>query len=313
MATVKKVAAAKKPTKKATTKNLAAKKTTPEAVEVVTLTITDLIVEEGFNVRENYGDIEALAASIKENGIKQPLKVRKMTDGYGIIDGHRRYEAVKLLIAKSELDSPETFPFPVIIESEEDASDIQRLLSLLIYNDGKPLTILEEAIVFQRLQIAGVEAKEAAKMAGKSVTHVYDCNLLMTAPEALLDKIRKGEVAATLVIEQLKKADGDGEKVVDDIEDAQKKSGKKKVTRKHMEGEESKPKTISVTVDNLNHILESLRDVDFGPFVVRESRFTVLETLIAFIKDEVEFEELAMTFGDRDGVRPEGDLNPDEA
>ncbi|NKF24645.1 ParB/RepB/Spo0J family partition protein [Solimonas marina] len=47
------------------------------------------------NPRFELNDLDELAVSIKTFGILQPLAVRKTTDGYEIIAGHRRAEAAK--------------------------------------------------------------------------------------------------------------------------------------------------------------------------------------------------------------------------
>jgi len=44
----------------------------------------------------DYIDISALADSIRQNGILQPLTVRKVDDGYEVIAGERRLRASKV-------------------------------------------------------------------------------------------------------------------------------------------------------------------------------------------------------------------------
>lgn len=44
------------------------------------------------NIRVDYGDLTELTASIKENGVRQPLILDK---GDILVDGHRRLKAAK--------------------------------------------------------------------------------------------------------------------------------------------------------------------------------------------------------------------------
>ena len=49
------------------------------------------------NVREDVGDLQALAESIRDDGLLHPLTVRPYGDQYEIVAGRRRYEACKLI------------------------------------------------------------------------------------------------------------------------------------------------------------------------------------------------------------------------
>jgi site-specific DNA-methyltransferase (adenine-specific) len=61
-------------------------------IELKVIPITSIIVEERF--REEYGDIDTLAASIKKEGIIQPLAVCARVDGsYRLLAGGRRIKA----------------------------------------------------------------------------------------------------------------------------------------------------------------------------------------------------------------------------
>lgn len=298
--TTTKEAATKAPSKKLS----AAPVTTPAAKvaaaqpadgkELLFVSQGDLQINDGFNVREEYGDMDALTKSINVNGVKQPLKVRREGKKFSIIDGHRRFLAVTKIVKDKGIKN---YLVPVIVESEKESSNVNRLLSLLIYNDGKPLSILEEAMVFHRLQTdEKVEPKDAAKMSGKSVTHVYNCNLLMAAPKSLLDKIRSGEASASLIIEQLKQADGDGEKVEGAIEKAQEKSGKKKITRKNLKGADDKK---TFTILHLLEIRESLDSVEWGNFEVQKDRVAVLDAIIKYLSADIDAVAFCKVFAER--------------
>ena len=56
-------------------------------------------IEDGFNVRSDYGDIPELAADIAQNGVLNPLTVRMTGERLVLSDGHRRLAAVKYAVA----------------------------------------------------------------------------------------------------------------------------------------------------------------------------------------------------------------------
>ena len=65
----------------------------------------NIVVKDGFNSREDFGDIDTLAKQIEENGILNPISVVPFKDEsgnekYRLIDGERRYRAVMSLLEK---------------------------------------------------------------------------------------------------------------------------------------------------------------------------------------------------------------------
>jgi ParB/RepB/Spo0J family partition protein len=60
------------------------------------IAVGELVVSP-LNVREDIGDIQSLADSIREDGLLHPLTVRPYGDQYEIVAGRRRYEACKLI------------------------------------------------------------------------------------------------------------------------------------------------------------------------------------------------------------------------
>jgi len=160
-----------------------------------------LQVIEGFNVRYDYGDIEELAKSIEQNGVKVPLRGYKDGEVYKITDGHRRYKALELLHKKGIVVNA---PF---VSETKGYNDEQRTLDLVLTNDGKRLTLLEEAEVYGRLLNYGWNLSDIAKKVGKSLTHISNCALLLEASTLLKNQIRENKVSASTVIEMLKKDD----------------------------------------------------------------------------------------------------------
>ena len=167
--------------------------------DLMKVPFSKLGIVKGFNVRQDMGDISALAASIEQVGLKNALRGWKNGDTYMITDGHRRYEALKLLAGKGV-----NVLAPFIVEPKA-YNDEDRTLDMLTTNDGKNLNLLEESDVYKRLLGYGWDAAEIAKKSGKSQTHISNCLLLQSASTNLKKEIYSGKVAASTVIEMLKK------------------------------------------------------------------------------------------------------------
>jgi ParB-like chromosome segregation protein Spo0J len=71
---------------------------TQRGEEIVKIELDKIIIREGFNVREDYGDLQELAYSILGNGQTVPGRVDVLADGtFLLVDGHRRFKALCLL------------------------------------------------------------------------------------------------------------------------------------------------------------------------------------------------------------------------
>jgi len=109
-------------------------------------------------------EIASLAASIKENGLLQPITVRRLRDGYLLIAGERRVRAAERIGRK---------PLPaIVIDADDRAAAIFTLLENLQRSD---LTIFEEAEGIRRLiAVYGISQCEAAArlgMAGSTLSN----------------------------------------------------------------------------------------------------------------------------------------------
>jgi ParB family chromosome partitioning protein len=134
-------------------------------------------------------NLQELADSIKENGVLQPLLVRRIKNGlkddqYEIIAGERRFRAAK--IAGLER-------IPVIYK---DIADAQALEIALIENiQREELNPLEEAVAFVRLMDEFKYTQEAlAKTLGKSRSHVANILRLNQLPDSVKRHITSGKL-----------------------------------------------------------------------------------------------------------------------
>ena len=142
----------------------------------------------------NEEGLDELAASIKEQGVMQPLLVRKKNNGkYEIIAGERRWQASKKAGIKK---------IPVLVKDIPDSSALE--MALIENMQREDLNIMEEAKGIKKL-IENFEMthESAAKALGKSRVAVSNIlrllNLTNQAQNYLLEnKIEMGHARALL-------------------------------------------------------------------------------------------------------------------
>src|ERR1700704_6406270 len=129
----------------------------------------ELIEPNAEQPRTQLGNIEELAASIKEKGVLEPILVRNAgPNRYQIISGERRFRAASL----AGLDE-----IPAI---ELDVDDKEQVEIALIENiQRKDLTPFEEAVGFLVLQQKfGYTHERISQVIGKSRTTVTETMLI---------------------------------------------------------------------------------------------------------------------------------------
>ena len=114
---------------------------------------------------KDYENIRELADSIYRNNLLNPVVVRKLKEGYEIIDGHRRVLAYKSL-------RRETIEAIVIEAGEKEAQALSVIGNLQCEN----LTNIEMAIAYKKILDNGLfrSRKELAGALGKDKTFVSD-------------------------------------------------------------------------------------------------------------------------------------------
>ncbi|MBQ9424963.1 MAG: ParB/RepB/Spo0J family partition protein [Erysipelotrichaceae bacterium] len=129
--------------------------------------------------------LKELANSIKENGVFQPILVRKSLSGYELVAGERRLRASKLA-GKNEI--------PAIIVDFDDRQMME--ISLLENIQRKDLTPIEEAGAYKQLITKlGYTQDELAKRLGKSRTNVANMLRLLSLPEKIRDMVNTGKLS----------------------------------------------------------------------------------------------------------------------
>jgi ParB/RepB/Spo0J family partition protein len=136
-----------------------------------------------------------LADSIRAQGILEPILVRPDTTSnptkgeapFIIVDGERRWRGA----TEAKLET-----IPAIIRADA-ADEAQRLAIQTTANTGKPLTPLEEAKAWKRIQeLTGKNANELAKLLGRSKSTVGDRLALAEAPEVFQALFAQGAFTA---------------------------------------------------------------------------------------------------------------------
>lgn len=166
--------------------------------KITMLNPKNIVVLEGFNPRIDMGDMAALMNSIKRNGVKVPITVRKVGKHFELINGHRRLVAT----LKLGLDR-----IPAIVEASKMSA--QEALSLaLVTNDSKTLAPVEEAEAFRRLVSQGWTPKQIHVATGKSLRLVKDRLSLISAHPDVAAAVKSGKLSVNVGVAIAKKVKG---------------------------------------------------------------------------------------------------------
>ena len=138
--------------------------------------------------RKNFSDeaITALAESIRDHGMLQPILVRPMEDGsYRIVAGERRWRAARML----GLDE-----VPVNIKEMTDTEAAQ--LALIENLQRENLNPVEEALGFKELiEKYGMTQDAVAKTIGRSRSSVSNSMRILALPDRILNMVEDGELS----------------------------------------------------------------------------------------------------------------------
>lgn len=145
-----------------------------DSSELKHLKLSEIIRDENQPRREfNNEAIEALAASIKEHGVLQPIVVTKEDGKYKIVAGERRWRAAKL----AGLDK-----IPAIIRTLDSQNRLE--LSIIENAQREDLNAIELATAYAKLQTQfNLTAEEIGAKVGKSEQTVQNTLRLLTLPE----------------------------------------------------------------------------------------------------------------------------------
>ena len=128
--------------------------------------------------------IDELANSVRDQGIIQPLLVRRVGEGYELIAGERRLRAAR----KAGLRE-----VPVIVREASNSETLQ--LALLENLQREDLNPIEEATAYQRLQEEfELSQEEIAQKVGRSRPAVANCMRLLLLPKEVQQELAQGKL-----------------------------------------------------------------------------------------------------------------------
>ncbi|HLJ20791.1 MAG TPA: ParB/RepB/Spo0J family partition protein [Stellaceae bacterium] len=133
--------------------------------------------------------LQALAQSIREKGVLQPLLVRRVPghpEAFEIVAGERRWRAAQLA---------QLHDVPVVLREIDDREALE--IALIENLQRQDLSALEEAQAYQRLLDEFAHTQEAvAQAVGKSRSHVANTIRLLDLPGAVKQMLEAGDLTA---------------------------------------------------------------------------------------------------------------------
>jgi ParB family chromosome partitioning protein len=130
--------------------------------------------------------LAALAESVRQHGLIQPLVVRRVAGHYELIAGERRLRAA----AAAGLET-----VPVVVR--EGAPEERLELAIIENVQRQNLTALEEADAYRHLiDTYGLTQEEVAARVGKSRPAITNALRLLGLPDAVKARLESGELSA---------------------------------------------------------------------------------------------------------------------
>ncbi|MDY0000509.1 MAG: ParB/RepB/Spo0J family partition protein [Polyangia bacterium] len=134
--------------------------------------------------RKHFDDssLAELAATLADMGVLQPLLVRRLSSGYELISGERRWRAAKLA-------GLQRVPVEVL-----DVDEVQGRLMALVENlQREDLTLLEEAEAYRQLVADhGLTQEEVASRVGKDRSTVANALRILKLPSGVKEALARG-------------------------------------------------------------------------------------------------------------------------
>jgi len=159
----------------------------------------------------NQAKLEELAESLREQGLVQPIVVRKNGDKFQIIAGERRWRASQIAGLEK---------IPVIVREAKDERGDEDLASVVENIQREDLNSIELAMAYDRLlKKYDFTQEQLAKKLGISRVSLANTLRLIKLPESVKDLIRQGRLSegqsrALLPLEDQKTTEEIAQKVV---------------------------------------------------------------------------------------------------
>ncbi|WP_038247145.1 ParB/RepB/Spo0J family partition protein [Ghiorsea bivora] len=152
-------------------------KPTPEVLAQATLISISKIKPNKYQPRSNFDkdELQALANSIKRDGVLMPILIRPQGDGYELIAGERRWRASQMA---------KLHEIPAVVR---EVDDLQALELAIVENEQRDdLTAVESARAYRRLmEEFNYTQQQVAESIGVSRVQVSNLIRLLQLPEAV--------------------------------------------------------------------------------------------------------------------------------
>lgn len=170
--------------------------------------------------RQVMGDLAELVASIKEQGVIEPIVVRQRGSRFQIVAGERRYQAA----VRAGLDE-----LPVVIRDVDDVGILE--IALVENLQRKDLTPFEESEALHALcQQAGYTHERLAQKLGKSRTVITESLSLNQMPDHVKQLCRLADISSKSLLLQVVRQQTP-EKMIAFVEELTRKAANGGVTR----------------------------------------------------------------------------------
>lgn len=148
--------------------------------DVTTLEITQ-IDPNPQQPRRAFRELEALAASIREHGVLEPVMVRPHGTRYALIHEERRWRAARLA---------GLITLPAVVRPATDAEAFR--LALVENVQRAALTPVEEAEAYARLHTQGMTQAQMAALVGRTQSYIAHKLQLLRLPPPLAFYVQEG-------------------------------------------------------------------------------------------------------------------------
>lgn len=150
--------------------------------------LLDQVVPNQYQPRDHFDEeaLNALASSVAEIGVLQPILVRETGDGYEVIAGERRLRAAQ----KAGLTT-----IPALVRKAEGSSTLEAALVENLHRED--LNALEEAAAYRQLMTEfGLTQDQIASRVGRSRSAIANTIRLLQLPVAIQRLIVEGLLSA---------------------------------------------------------------------------------------------------------------------
>jgi ParB family chromosome partitioning protein len=153
----------------------------------VTLLSVSEITPNPYQPRRDFDEatLKELSESIKENGLIQPIIVRKGSYGYQLIAGERRFRASQMAGLKM---------IPVVVRQTTDKEALE--LAIIENVQREDLNCVDEALAYQQLiEEFKLSQEDVAKKVAKDRSTIANFLRILKLPKQIIESLKKNSLS----------------------------------------------------------------------------------------------------------------------